>query len=115
MIEPGGIYWADFRDQGRHPVIVVSRKSLNNGDSVLAVICTSAKFAVRCNLPNCVPFRAGECGFERDCVAQCENLLTIRKDILETETGRIGILNEIGFREVIRAIGYVVDADCEPI
>ena len=40
-------------------------------------MCTSANFAVRVKLPNCVPFRTGEFGFTRDCVAQCENMLAL--------------------------------------
>ena len=35
--------------------------------------------AVRGTLPNCVPFRAGQFGFTSDCVAQCENILSLDK------------------------------------
>ena len=80
MILPGEVYMADFGQAGPHPVIVVSREELNRGRYALVVVCTSARFAVRSKLSNCVPFRAGDFGFTVDCVAQCENMLSI--DIL---------------------------------
>jgi mRNA-degrading endonuclease toxin of MazEF toxin-antitoxin module len=77
MIQPGEVYMADFGPAGPHPVIVVSREELNRGRYALAVVCTSARFAVRSKLSNCVPFQAGAFGFTADCVAQCENILSI--------------------------------------
>jgi mRNA-degrading endonuclease toxin of MazEF toxin-antitoxin module len=115
MIQPGEIYLADFPQAGRHPVIVVSREDLNRGRYTLVVFCTSARFATRSRLPNCVPFRAGQFGFTTDCVAQCENLLSIEKAQLDLSSGPIGVLDDIRLREVIKAIGHVLDADCEPV
>ncbi|MGL6097253.1 MAG: hypothetical protein ACRC7O_15825 [Fimbriiglobus sp.] len=48
----------------------MSREDLNRGRYALAVVCTSARFAVPSTLPNLVPFRAGQFGFTTDCVAQ---------------------------------------------
>jgi len=79
MIQLGEIYMADFGPAGPHPVIVVSREELNRGYYALVVVCTSARFATRSKLANCVPFQAGEFGFTVDCVAQCENMLSIDK------------------------------------
>ena len=67
MIQPGEVYMADFGPAGPHPVIVVSREELNRGRYALAVVCTSARFAVRSKLSNCVPFRAGDFGFTVNC------------------------------------------------
>jgi len=114
MIEPGEIYLADFPEAGPHPVIVVSREELNRGRYALVAVCTSARFAVRSNLPSCVPFRAGQFGFTADCVAQCENILSIDKAQLYLAAGPIGRLDEPALRQVIKAIGYVLDSDCEP-
>ena len=47
MIRPGEIYNADFGPAGPYPIIVVSRKDLNRGNYLLAVVCTSARFAIR--------------------------------------------------------------------
>jgi mRNA-degrading endonuclease toxin of MazEF toxin-antitoxin module len=52
MIEPGEVYTADFEHAGPHPVIVVAREDLNRGRYLLAVVCTSARFASGSKLPN---------------------------------------------------------------
>jgi mRNA-degrading endonuclease toxin of MazEF toxin-antitoxin module len=114
MILPGEIYLADFDQAGRHPVSVVSREALNRGTYVLVVVCTSAHFAVRRNLPNCVPFQTGEFGFTRDCVAQCENMLALPVAQLDLAGGPTGTLDAAALRSVIKAIGHVIDSDCEP-
>ena len=115
MIQQGEIYSADFLEAGRHPVIIVSQELFNRGRYALVVVCTSARFEVRRHLPNCVPFQAGEFGFTKDCVAQCENLLSIDFDQLDLTSGTLGILSEKAMRNIIQAIGYVIDAECEPI
>ncbi len=115
MIRPGEIYMADFGQAGPHPVIVVSREDLNRGRYALVVVCTSARFAVRSKLPNCVPFRAGDFGFTVDCIAQCENLLSIDKVQLDLAAGPIGVLDDAALRDVIKAIGSVMESDCEPV
>ncbi len=115
MIRPGEIYVADFPGAGPHRVIVVSREELNRGSYALGVICTSARFVVRSTLPNCVPFRAGEFGFIADCVAQCENILSVEKSQLDLAAGPVGRLDDLALRNVIKAIGYVIESDCEPV
>lgn len=114
-MEPGEIYTADFPEAGPHPVIVISRAELNRGHYALVVVCTSSRFAVRSRLPNCVPFQAGQFGFTADCVAQCENVLSIDKRQLNAGAGPNGVLDEEALREVVKAIGYVIKSDCEPI
>jgi mRNA-degrading endonuclease toxin of MazEF toxin-antitoxin module len=114
-MEPGEVYLADFPEAGPHPVIVVSREKLNRGHYALVVVCTSSRFEVRRQLPSCVPFRAGQFGFTANCVAQCENILSIDKRQLDTSAGPIGALDEIALREVIKAVGYVIESDCEPV
>ena len=114
MIFPGEIYLADFAEAGPHPVIILSREELNRGRFALVVVCTSARFSVRSQLPNCVPFHKGRFGFTSDCVAQCENLLSIDLEQIDLAAGPRGKLDEAAFREVIRAIGFVMDSTCEP-
>lgn len=115
MIEPGEIYMADFDQAGPHPIIVVSREDLNRGRYLLVVVCTSARFAARSRLPSCVLFRTGQFGFTTDCVAQCDNMLSIEKSQIDLSSGPMGELDEIALREVIKAIGYVMASDCEPV
>lgn len=115
MIRPGEIYTADFDEAGPHPVIIVSREDLNRGRYAVAVVCTSARFALRSTRPNCVPFRAGQFGFTADCVAQCENILSVETTQLDSAAGPVGVLDDAALRDVIKAIGYVIDSDCEPV
>jgi mRNA-degrading endonuclease toxin of MazEF toxin-antitoxin module len=112
-MNPGDIYWADL-SAGRRPVIVVSREDLNRGNYVVAVLCTTANLAVRSTLPNCVPFRAGEFGLPQDCLAQCEAITFIDQQDLDTAAGVLGTLDDQKMREIIHAIGHVIDSDCEP-
>lgn len=114
-MEPGEVYVAEFPEAGPHPVIVLSREALNRGHYALVVVCTSARFAVRSQLPSCVPFQAGRFGFTVNCVAQCENILSIDKRQLDLSSGPIGVLDEMALREVIKAVGYVIASDCEPV
>ena len=113
MIKPGEIYEADLRT-GRRPVVVVSREDLNRGNYALVVLCTSTHFARRQVLPNCVPLKAGQFGFRADCVAQCENMLTLHLSQLDLAGSPLGVLDDITMRSLIKAIGYVMDSDCEP-
>ncbi len=106
---------ADFGPAGPHPVIVISREALNRGRYALVVPCTSTRFAARSKLANCVPFRAGDFGFSVDCVAQCENMLSIDLMQLDLETGPRGVVNDESLRNVVKAIGYVIESDCEPV
>lgn len=114
MTKPGEIYLADFPQAGRHPVIVLSREQLNRGNCALVVVCTSARFQSRRSLSNCVPFHAGQFGFTRECVAQCENILSVEKTQLDIASGPLGVLDEQAMRDVIKAVGYVMESDCEP-
>ncbi len=57
----------------------------------------------------------GDFGFTTDCVAQCENLLSIDLAQIDFSTGPLGSLDEMAFRDVIKAIGYVMESDCEPV
>jgi mRNA-degrading endonuclease toxin of MazEF toxin-antitoxin module len=111
-MNPGEIYMADLGEATPHPVIVVSREELNRGDRAIVVLCTSQKFAVRSTLAHCVPFRAGQFGFSKDCVAQCENIFIVDKASLDASP--IGVLDDVALRDIVKAIGHVMDSDCEP-
>jgi mRNA-degrading endonuclease toxin of MazEF toxin-antitoxin module len=106
---------ADFGVAGPHPVIVTSREPLNRGRYALVVPCTSSRFATRSKLANCVSFRAGEFGFTVDCVAQCENMLSIDHAQLDLAAGPLGVLDRPTLGKVVAAIGYVIESNCEPL
>ena len=115
MPRAGEVYWADYPDDtDRHLVIVVSRDELNNGHYVTVVPVTSASYEGRKNLPNCVPFRAGEACFNKDCVAQAENVGLLEIAYLDLDAGPQAVLTSVQIRALVHAIGYVIDSDCEP-
>ncbi len=114
MIEPGEIYLADIPPGQRHAVVVVSREELNRGDYLVAALITSKNFAVRSRLANCLVLRAGQFGMQKDCVVQGETAGPVEKTLIDLPSGPIGKLDDMTLRDVIRAIGYVLDADCEP-
>jgi mRNA-degrading endonuclease toxin of MazEF toxin-antitoxin module len=111
MIQPGEIYLADFEEMEPHPVVVVSREELNRGNWVAAVLMTSKRFEERSKQPHCVPFRAGEFGLSKDCVAQSESLFSIRRQDLGEH---LGTLDEERWRDLVKALGDMMGSDCEP-
>ncbi len=113
-MKPGDLYYADLYEAGLRPVLIVSRESLNRGRYAVAVPLTSSHFDRRSGLPSCVPFRAGQFGLTQDCVAQCEAILTIERSQVDAANGFIGQVDESTMREVIHAIGHVIDSECEP-
>jgi mRNA-degrading endonuclease toxin of MazEF toxin-antitoxin module len=113
-MKPGEIYWVDLAT-GRRPGIVVSRESLSQGTYVVTtVLFTTKRFAVRSKLPNCVPFQTGEFGMPSDCVAQCEAIYALEKGEIDIGSGMIGRLDTARLTDIIKAIGDVIDSDCEP-
>ena len=112
---PGEIYEGYLDASESHPVIVVSREELNRGDYTVVVPLTSKKFEARRHLPNCTPFRAGEYGLSKDCVALGELITVAHKSQLVLEAGPTSVLDDESMRDVIRAIGYVIGAEFEPV
>jgi hypothetical protein len=78
------------------------------------VLCTTKRFAIRSKLRNCVSFQAGEFGMPSDCVAQCEAIYALEKGETDIASGLIGRLDSARLRDIIKAVGDVIDSDCEP-
>lgn len=114
MIQPGEIYLYADPSIPPHPVVVLSREELNRGDRVVAAVITSAKFSVRSKLANCVVLRAGRFGMTKDCVVQGESLFNAPTVHLDLTAGPVGTLDDLTMRDVIKAVGHVLDSDCEP-
>lgn len=115
MIHPGEIYIAHLGPAGPRPSIVVSREPLNRGDYLVMVPCTSSGFPKRSQYAHNVPFRAGQFGFTKDSVAQCEIILSVPKVAVELDADPIGVLDDTTFRDLVRAVGDVIGSDCEPV
>jgi len=111
-LRPGEVYWA-FSDK-RRPVVVVSREELNRGDYVVVLPLTSAQLALRRSLPNCVAIPGRTYGL-KDCVAQAEMIsILFHSDLVELANGPVATLSGETMREIVRAIGFVMQAECEP-
>ena len=112
--ESGQVYFALVEGAEPRRVIVVSRGEFNRGRYALVVPLTSQRFEMRSHLPNCVPIRAGEFGCSEDCVAQAEAMTLVEHSDLDLVRGPLATLDSDHMRDLIRAIGYVICADCEP-
>jgi mRNA-degrading endonuclease toxin of MazEF toxin-antitoxin module len=110
-LRPGEIYYADFGDDDRHRVVIVSREELNRGTYAVTVPFTSKKFEIRSNLPSCVVFFAGEFGCTENCVARADQLTTMHLSEIQLHRGLIAKLDDEKFQEIIQAIAYVLNAD----
>lgn len=114
MIRPGQIHWAGLPGAYPHPFVVTAKEPLNRGNGILGAPVTSADFERRSRFPNCVAIRAGQFGLTKDCVIQAENLTRLPLEYLNVDSGPIGELDDETFRALIRAIGVVLDSECEP-
>jgi len=112
--KPGELYWGIALDAKPRPVIVVSREEFNRGEYLSVVPVTSAHFARRSKLPTCVAIHSGQFGLIKNCVAQAEQLTLLLKSDVDLERGPIGVLDGEANRKLIRAIGHVIAAECEP-
>jgi len=54
-------------------------------------------------------------GFTVNCVALCENILSIDQVQMDLAAGPIGTLDEAAIQKVIKSIGYVINSDCKPM
>jgi mRNA-degrading endonuclease toxin of MazEF toxin-antitoxin module len=114
VVRQGELYWANLPEAPRHPVVILARESLNRGCEVLAPMLTSSRFEERRQLPASVPILAGTCGLAKNCVVPAQAVFAIRLSNLDLADGPNGRLDSERMRDVIRAIGHVLDADCEP-
>lgn len=106
------MYWA-YHDK-RRPVIIISRRSLNQGDRVVVVPLTSSRLEERRKLRNCVSLNPHKHGVPKECVAQTDAIAVIHVQDLIFDEGPIATLDGETMRELIRAVGYVIEAECEP-
>ena len=112
-LRPGEVYFA-YTEAGKRPVVIVSREPLNRGHWVVSILITSSQFATRSALPHCVPIRAGEFGLTKDCIAQAETITYLAIADVDLGSGPVGRLDDTRMRDLIRAIGNMMEADCSP-
>lgn len=79
---------------------------------MVVVAFTSRRLEERRGLSTCVPFSAGEFGLANDCVAQCDTIASVPIELLDDEP--VGRVDAAVLRTVVRAVGEVIAAECEP-
>ena len=78
-------------------------------------VCAGRLTTIHGLSPSCVAFTAGEQeGLDRDCVARADFVMTVDKVEIDFATGKLGVIDEERMRDLIRAIGHVIEAECEP-
>jgi mRNA-degrading endonuclease toxin of MazEF toxin-antitoxin module len=90
-------------------------RCLSSPESLLIGVVTSSHFERRSKLPNYVPLLAGRFGLTMNCVAQCEAILSVERSQIDAVAGPIGQIDESMMRDVVRAVGYVIESECEPV
>ena len=99
--QQGEIWWAEAEDK-RRPVLVVTR---NEAISVLSSIVVAPVTRTVRNIPTEIALGAQH-GLSRVCAASFDNLQPIRRALLTSRVGRLGI-DEL--EEICRAIRALAD------
>lgn len=104
----GEIWWTHFPtdppDKGRRPVVVVSVNGRNCQPRLNTVLVIPLSTSIRKSRPADLLLRAGETGLREDCVAQTDNICTVRRaDMDEPIQGH----RPISSRQICRLAGLV--------
>jgi hypothetical protein len=76
---------------------------------------TSKQFEMRSKLPSCGPFHACEFGCSENCVARADMIGAMHKDYVHLNEGAIATIDDEKFWDIVKAIGYVLNAEIEPL
>jgi mRNA-degrading endonuclease toxin of MazEF toxin-antitoxin module len=116
--KPGEIYKILLAEDGyteEKYVLVVSREKLNRGNGCTTVMFTTKKVPERSRMDNCVFFEAGKFGLTEDCVVKCESVQFTYYDEFVFEVGLVNTIDDRHWKQVVKALGYVMDACCKVI
>jgi len=108
MIKRGHIYWASLPGDKRRPVLVVSPDARNDkaSDIIVAPISTVLRQG-----PWHVRLRKGEGGIPQTSIVKCEQITTLRKEVLSLEPLGASLtlrqMTEVE-RAILRAIGIPI-------
>ncbi len=108
MLTRGYVYWANFPGDKRRPVLLLSPAARNEHAHDVIVVPLSS---VLREGPWHIRLRKGEAGVARPSIIKCEQIATLRKEILSTQPlGNVlsGAKMRRVERAVLRAIGVPV-------
>ena len=108
MLKRGHVYWARLPSDKRRPVLVLSPAARNERarDVIVAPLSTVLRQG-----PWHVRLRRGEAGISQPSIIKCEQITTVRKEIISTEPiGNVLSASRMKAveRAVLRAIGVPV-------
>lgn len=104
LVNRGDVYTADLPEFGIRPVLVVTRQvAIPVLSSVIVAMVTST---IR-GIPSEVPLGSAH-GLSVDCVANCDNLITIEKVMLEERHGALGFED---IRRMDDALRFALELD----
>ncbi len=113
-LEPGDVVQFVETASDDRFFIVVSQEQFNRGNYFVGVPITSQRFDKRRDLPNCVPFRKGEYGFSKDCVAQVEATSIVAKKYLRLERPVAHVESPAKLQRIYDALCYVMTGRLPP-
>lgn len=98
LIDRGDVFDADLAEAGRHPVVVVSRQTaIAVRSNVTVVLVTSVVRGHRAEVS-----LGTEHGLERESVANCDEIHTLRKARLTRRRGSVGFEQMRAIEDSIR-------------
>ena len=106
VIEQGEIYWADFDEGGKRPVLVIQNDVFNQSRISTVIVCAITSNLERAKAPGNVLLKKGEAKLIKTSVANVSHIFTLFKSEL---IDKIGKLSNDRFAEVINGVKLVIE------
>lgn len=98
LVDRGDVFDADVAEAGAHPVVVITRQTaIPVRSNVTVVLVTSMARGHRAEVP-----LGPQQGLERESVANCDEIQTLRKDRLARRRGSVGLEQMRAIEEGVR-------------
>ena len=89
VVAAGDVFWADFGDQPRRPVVVVQGDAFNRS-RIATIVCVPLTSSLRWSeVPGNVVLKKQSTGLSKDAVANVTKVVTIERQFLNRHAGRI--------------------------
>ncbi len=112
-LRQGSVWRMDIPGDAKpgRPVIVISRNEMNRGNDALIIPTYTSNLGAKRGKPSYVFLPRGVGGLSEDCVAQTAQVQLVEASELRDE---MGVLGPDHMSQIIRALGWVMEADCRP-
>lgn len=89
VVAMGDVFWADFGDHPRRPVVVVQGDAFNRS-RIATVVCVPLTSEMRwAEVPGNVVLKKRSTGLSKDAVANVTKVVSIERQFLNRHSGRI--------------------------